>query len=152
MSFSPNNIITLKDHRNRSRWIDSHISKSVKLGISDPKIILENGYFIAEMPPGFDTNVVLKFVHFEFLEGLFKKNSLLVHTSGDFLFVPKDLIKINELLIKYSINSKRKKTAIVVDTQLSRSFFNTFINNLKGLSFELRVFTRMTNAKHWINE
>ena len=125
---------------------------SRKLGILDPKITFENGYFIAEMPPGFDTNLLLKFMHFEFQEGLIHKNSIIVHTTGDFLFVPKDLIRIKELLREYSISSNRKKTAIVADTKLSRSFVNTLVNSFKGLPFEQKVFSSMANAKRWMKE
>lgn len=124
----------------------------LEFGILNPKISLEDNYFIAEMPPGFDTNVILKFIHFEFQKGLFDKNSIIVVTSGEFLFVPKDFERIKELLLECSLDSKRKKTAIVVDSKLAYSLSTTLINILQDLPFEQKVFSSLANAKRWIKE
>lgn len=117
-----------------------------------PNISFEDGYFIATMPPGIDTKVILNFFYLEFRDGLFNQNSIVVFATGAFLFIPKDISKIHELLINYSQNSKRQKTALVVDSKINYGFINSFIKGLPDLSFEHKVFFDLAKAKRWITE
>ena len=106
----------------------------------DPTITIENDYFVVTMPAGIDTDEIYDFIHLEFQEGLIHKNSIMVFSSGAFLFVPKDFVTIRELLIKYSQKSKRQKTALVFDSKLGISLAGSLVKRLQDIPFELRVF------------
>ena len=118
------------------------------------KITTREDYILVEPSKGIDL--------LEVLFGLYKllsmsefqdKNDVWVFREGKMNIAYSDLYKIKEY-VKNNIPkfSKKKKTAIVVETGMQRSLAEMYAEIEGELPHEIRVFSDFTSAEEWIKK
>jgi hypothetical protein len=118
------------------------------------KIITRDKYILVEPSKGVDfLEVSLGLAKLLSIPEIVDKHDIWVFREGKMDIAYTDLYKINEYIKNNSPQcSKKKKTAIVVETGLQRSLAELYINMEAELRHEIRVFSDFESAEEWIVE
>ena len=120
----------------------------------DIEITIQKDYIFVEPPKGIN--------YWDILEGIGRlmnldecpiKNNIWEFRDGPVMLLYDDLYKIKAVIKEHYLKkAKRNKTAIVVKTDLHFGIANVFVEIVKDLPCDIRVFSNLRSAEGWIFE
>ena len=116
------------------------------------KITNNKDYILVEPTEGIDYwDIWEGFARMLIMPEYLVKNDIWVFHEGPMKLSYGDLYKIRDFIKKhYPKNTTRNKTAIVVETGLQKGLAEVFTDIVEDLPYEMKVFSDIQSAEHWV--
>ena len=119
-----------------------------------PQITIRKDYILVETKDGFDFREIQQGVaRLFYVEGIPEQNRIWIFREGPQNLSSDDLNRLKSLVKEYyPAKARIRKTAIVVGSDQQKSLAESFIQIAGDLPQELKVFSNLTDAEHWVKE
>jgi hypothetical protein len=120
----------------------------------ESKISIKENYILVKPPKGINYNeIIFALSRLLSMPEFLRKNDIWVFREGKMDIAYSDLYKIKEFVEKnFPKGSKKRKTAIVIETGMQKSLAELYAKMEENLPHEIKTFLDFNAAEEWINK